>query len=67
MKLSRWLQKDYGKTIFFEGNSLLLEITCQILKHLLRQKECVRNAFFFGRKYDLFLEEGVLATLFALN
>ena len=55
------------KQSFLKATLLLLEITCQILKHLLRQKECVRNAFFFGRKYDLFLEEGVLATLFALN
>ena len=55
------------KQSFLKATLLLLEITCQILKHLLRQKECVRNAFFFGRKYDLFLEEGVLATLYALN
>lgn len=40
MKLSRGLQKVFKKQAFSE-------ITRQILKHLLRQKECVGNAYNF--------------------
>ena len=67
MKLFWRLQNTVGKTSFFDGKSLLLTITRQILKHLWRQNKFVENAYYFCWKYDFFFKGIVPALLFAME